>query len=271
MVIKNKIMIKIDGYPFNSVGLGNRLFIYAYTRVLAENLNYGLVSPSFVYNQYGVQYQTPNVEHKFKDLEGLDFSQNEQYGIDDSFSNLHKTIDNAIDFFQDKNYHIISNGYYQKYSYWKNHKEKVKTYFDDFISTNEFYDENKVAIHLRNCPLDKRFKLPEKYYIDSIEKIGAPEVYLYADNFGRYEELLKLLEPYNPKLMETNEPDTFKDLTKYKNIICSQGSFSFWVGFLSKANKIIYPIASYFPNAKNDNNIDYIVDDEDRYEYVMID
>jgi len=271
MVIKNKIMIKIDRYPFNSVGLGNKLFMYAYCRLLAENLNYSLISPSFEYNLFHIQYKTPNVEHKFQDLEGLDFSQNEQYGIDDSFSNLHKTIDNAIDFLSNKNYNIISGGYYQKYSYWKNHKEKVKSYFNDFIPINESYDENKVAIHLRNCPLDKRFKVLPKYYIDSIEKMNVPEIYVYADNIINHEDVLKALEPYNPILMETNEPDTFKDLTKYKNIICSQGSFSFWAAFLSRANKIIYPIASYFPNAKNDNNIDYMVDDEDRYEYVMID
>ena len=57
---------------------------------------------------------------------------------------------------------------------------------------------------------------------------------------------------------------------KFNNIICSQGSFSFWVSFLSSANKIIWPITTVGPNNLNEWSLDYIVDDEDRYEFVYL-
>lgn len=261
-------MITFEG-PWNQVGIGNHFFIYSYMRLLSENLNYQMKSISVKFSERnGIHPQT---YYQFKNIDnGVDNTGNEKYGIDDGFAYRNETIDSTIDFFSDKNYHIVSCGYYQKYSYWKKYKNQVRSFFKDFVSDTKI-NNNDIAVHLRNSYESPDFKVNVDYFINSIENMGSGNVYLFADNFDRHSDVLEKLKPYNPILMNLNVPDTIKEITKFNKIICSQGSFSFWVSFLSSAEKIICPITKIGPN-KTENNwsIDYVVDDESRYEFVML-
>jgi hypothetical protein len=261
-------MITFEG-PWNNVGVGNHFFIYSYMRLLAENLNYKMTSTPMLFSERnGIHSQT---YYQFKNIdEGIDNTGKEKYGIDDGFTYRNETIDNAIDFFKDKNYHIVSCGWYQKYSYWKKYKNQVKEYFTDFVSKDKMNSDD-IAIHLRHSLENPITKIDADYYVNSIEKMGKGNVYLFADNFNRHEDILEKLKPYNPIIMNLNVPDSIREITKFNNIICSQGSFSFWVSFLSGAEKIIWPITKIGPNKNEDNwSIDYVVDDESRYEFVML-
>jgi hypothetical protein len=237
-------------------------------RLLAENLNYKMVTPPVLFLEKNKTHQQNY--YQFKNInDGLDNTNNEKYGIDDGFSFRHENIDNAIEFFMDKKYHIVSCGYYQKYSYWKKYKKQVKEYFTDFVS-NDKMNFNDIAIHLRNSYEDPRFKLNTDYYLNAIENFGNGNLYIFADNFNRHSELLESLKPYKPILMDLNVQNTIIEITKFNNIICSQGSFSFWSSFLSDAKKIIYPITKIGPNRTDEWSIDYIVNDEDRYEFIQV-
>jgi hypothetical protein len=255
--------------PWNRVGIGNHFFIYSYMRLMAENLNYKMVSPPMLFSERNRLHS--QTYYQFKNIDtGIDNTGNEKYGIDDGFSFRNENIDEAIDFFKSKNHHIISCGWYQKYSYWKKYKDQVKGFFTDFISEDKM-GNNDIAIHLRHSLENPITKINADYYINAIEKMGGDKVYLFADNFSRHEDILEKLKPYNPIIMNLNVPDSIKEITKFNKIICSQGSFSFWVSFLSNAEKIIWPITKIGPNKIEDNwSIDYVVDDEPRYEFIML-
>ena len=254
--------------PWNKVGIGNHFFIYSYMRLLSDNLKYKMLVPPIMFSERGDNHHQQ--EFNFENVNsGIDNTGNIKYGIDDGFTFRNETIDNSIEFFMEKKHHIVSCGYYQKYSYWKKYKNQVKGYFSEFIGENHT-NKNDIAIHLRNSHEDPRFKLDSDYYIKSIEKFETGNVFLFADNFNRHNDLLNKFKSYNPILMDLNVPDTIKEITKFNNIICSQGSFSFWASFLSDAKKIICPITKLGPNKTDEWSIDYVVDDEERYEYVII-
>jgi hypothetical protein len=258
-------MITFDG-PWSKVGLGNNFFMYVYMRIIAEEIGYKMDVPSVTFWE-----RNGHVPQKyfFKNIEGVDNTGKETISIDDSFSTKLETIDNAIKFFKGKDVHIVSCGWYQKYPYWVEYKERVKEYFKEWVSS-ENRPQNEVAIHLRYSYQNPITKLDPQYYIDSIEKMGVDKVYLFADDFNRHKDVLDALVKYDPIIMSMNVPDTIMEISKFNKIISSQGSFSFWVSFLSRAERIIWPITKVGPNRTDDINIDYIVSDEPRYEFVHI-
>lgn len=260
-------MIKIQNQPFRGIGIGNKFFMYSYSRLLAEKLGYALKSDEVLC----CENLPEKYFIKFEDIEGYDYTvSGENFGIDDGFGIKYETIDKAVDFLQGKKLNITSHGYFQKYSYWKNHKKTVKSYFKNFTS-KDCYDDDKLAIHLRSCPLDPRFALSEDYYFTALEKMSNKKIYIFYDFLHMHEKFIKKIEHLNPIIMHMEPLESIKEITKFRNIICSNGSFSFWASFLSDANKIIFPIDSKFPSSNDKNSsINYFIDDEDRYEYIKI-
>lgn len=255
--------------PWNQVGIGNHFFIYTYMRLIAENLNYKLLSEPMLFSERNGTH--PQNFYQFKNIEnGIDNTGNEKYCIDDGFANRFENVDNISEYFKDKNFHIESCGYYQKYPYWKKYKNKVKGFYDDFI-LKEKKPSSSIAIHLRNSYQDPTLKLPPDYYVNAIERVEGDKVYLFADNFNRHTETLEKLKPYTPILMNLDVPSSIREITTFDKIICSQGSFSFWASFLSNATEIIWPITKTGPNKTADNwSIDYVIDDEPRYTFVTV-
>ena len=258
-------MITFSG-PWSKVGLGNNFFMYAYMRLIAEELGYKMEVPSVTF--WERNGHTPQ-EYFFKNIDGIDNTGSSVVHVDDGFTTRMETIDNTLEFFRGKNVHIDSCGWFQKYPYWIKYKDRVKDYFKEWVS-NEDRPKDEVAIHLRYSYQNPITKIEPQYYIDSIEKMGVNKVYLFADDFNRHEDVLKALEKYNPIIMSMNVPDTISEISKFNKIICSQGSFSFWVSFLSRAERIIWPITKVGPNRTDDINIDYVVSDESRYEFVNL-
>jgi hypothetical protein len=264
-------MIEVNG-PWGQVGIGNHFFIYSYLRQISEKLNLKLNTNKIYFSERnGTQ---PTKEYKFKDINGSDFIEKKPFYIDDGFSCGLQTVDKAVEFFKEHNHsHIISSGYYQKYSYWKQDKDVVKSYFKDFIHKKRF-GVNSVAIHLRKSYQDPAISLPNDYYINSLDELNCKNVYLFADNFSRHLELINILnenKKYKIKLMDLNVQNSIKKITSFDNIICSQGSFSFWSSFLSSASNIFWPIPKIGPNKLENNwSLDYTVDDEDRYKFIKL-
>lgn len=264
-------MISIAG-PWNKVGIGNHFFMYAFIRLLADRLQYKLISAPVMFSERnGVHEQK---WYQFKNLDsGFDYSHKPNYSIDDKFVYDLGGLDEVVEHFQKNPSNIESSGYYQKYIYWKKYKNDVKSYFSDFLSTDNIstIQHNDVAIHLRKSLGDPRISLSSQYYSQALEKLDINKIYLFADNFNRHTDTLKVLKKYNPILMNLNVPDSIKYITSFNQIVCSQGSFSFWCAFLSRANRIIWPITQNGPNQPGYHwSIDYFIDDDDRYNFIYL-
>lgn len=260
-------MISIE-YPWGQVGFGNHLFIYTYARLLSENLNIQLTTNPFMLSERNGKHN--NSVFQFENIVGEIFESQTPIHITDSFAVGHKTVDSAIDYLSGKKNKIILNGYFPNYRYWKGYKNEVRFFFKNLIS-NEDRKEDELAIHLRNSMEDTSFKLSINYYLESIEKMKPKKIFLYADNFMRHQELISKLKNFDVETRELNVLDSFNEITSFKNLICSQGTFSFWVGFLGKSKKVIWPITKEGPNRIENNwATSYIVDDEDKYEFVEL-
>lgn len=262
-------MITTQG-PWGQVGIGNYFFIYTYLRLLSEELNLEFKTNPITFSERnGIHEQQ---QYKFLDLQGNNYSNEEVIYIDDSFSNHYGTIENAVEYLKNKKNHIVSRGYYQKYSYWEKHKKKVKGFFSDFVG-KEKYNNDFVCIHLRNSLEDNRFKLPEDYYLNSLEDLGIKRVRIFADNFQRHSGLIDKIKSFKKnetQIVDLNVQNSIREMTKYKNIICSQGSFSFWVAFLSSAKKVYWPIPKIGPNNSFLNpTIDYTCN-EKKYNLIYL-
>ena len=127
---------------------------------------------------------------------------------------------------------------------------------------------------LRNSRDDGRFVLPDEYYLDILQKENFKNLYVSFDHIYKHKSILDKLQIYNPKYIEGPILDVFKQLTSFNKIIACQGTFSFWVCFLSNANKIYWPMTNDGPNSNNKNfgtHVNLKVDDEDRYVHIKID
>jgi hypothetical protein len=233
-------MITINSL-WNNVGIGNHFFIYTYLRLLAEKLNYKLeLTPVRINEHNNTEYS----EYVFLNINGLDYSDNQSYYIDDGFSISMTHINKAIDFLTNKNLHIISNGYYQQCSYWSGYENHVKSFFSHLISNNK-KENTEIAIHLRSSNKDNRYKLSPKYYLDCLNQINFKNVHIFGDDYSRHKDTLEALEKFHPKIYFLNYIDTMKEISQFDKLILSQGSSSFWFGFLSHASKVFVPVTDF--------------------------
>lgn len=163
---------------------------------------------------------------------------------------------------------LYMHGFFQSYQNIKNDKEYVKKMYS-FEKNKSLYDDNLIAVHIR---LGEYYRddnhLPIEYYVDVVKDSGKlPIIYTDEPNHNYIEEIKSIL---NSKVVSNSEWQDFVDIASYKHIAISQSSYSWWSSWLSDATTIYYPRTPkrYWQHRKDGNDIDVIVDDEDRYIYV---
>jgi len=126
---------------------------------------------------------------------------------------------------------------------------------------------------LRNSRMASDFLLPDDYYLNILENEVFDKLYVSIDHTYKHQTLLKRIEKYNPIILDLKILDLFSEITSFKKIVASQGTFSFWSCFLSNEEKIYWPMTNDGPNSNNDKwswAVNLKVDDEDRYEFIKI-
>lgn len=257
-------MVEIADYPFNSVRLGNRLFIYAYARIIADTL--GLYLPKTNLTLFkGNDADKINMDEVFGKKYELPI-----FNIDDNIAFSHSNISNVIELI--KKYHLMSkivvNGYLPNYRYFQGYEDKIKNIYSSFIEPLS-YNKKEVAIHLRKSHEDKRFYLPPTYYINILNKIKPEMVYIFADDINRHSWVIQKLT-YPHKVMNLSPIQSIKEMSKFSTLILSQGTFSFFAGYLSNATEIYLPITTTGPNSREEPLMDLIVENT-KYIHIPVD
>jgi hypothetical protein len=262
----------LEGGDFSSFrkNLGNKLFMYATPRIIADILKCNIIVPKeplvrremFHMGYVNSLLPLESIENR-RNIEG------EKIKISDSDLFNAKTIDNLINIIGDKP--IISHGYFAKYEYIKPYKNEIKRFYSHLIKPKR--NNNDLVIMLRDSTQDSRFILNDDYYLDILEKENFDTLYVSYDHIYKHNSLFKKIKKYNPIFLESDIISLFKEITSFNKILASQGTFSFWAAFLSNADKIYWPVTNDGPNSNNPNFIDGInllVDDEDRYEIINL-
>lgn len=249
----------------NKGGIGNQLFMYCTAKSIAINLNANLYidnTTGFTNDYYrrspGISYI---INDTIKEANGfvkllikiknlVPKNVLKKLGIkiieDNSIYNL---VD--INYLELNNYNkIILEGYFQSYTYFELYEEIIlKNIFQDYVfkeNYNDYYksikDTNSVSIHVRRLQYDNLLEL--SYYKRAIahinSKVNNASFFIFSDDM---EWCKKNFSEYNCTYIISEKPNEFDELylmTRCKNHIIANSSFSWWGAWIIKhEHKII--------------------------------
>jgi len=240
--------------------LGNNLFQYAFGRILAEELNYKMFCKQIPDFPNAIP-TTPGMVHMYpeKEIPG--------HIVDVPSLTTERRLDQKL----------VLSGFFQRYEYYKNHKEKIKEWFKlerkDIGQT-----ENDIIMHIRlgdnvsTFADNNPFIMPPEYYEKALENTTFDKLYICTDSPDH--DFVKKFSKYNPVITGQSAINDFKILGSFNKIIMSQSTFSWWAAWLSDATEIYTPVPQPGNNKLINEwsigrpDIATFVDDEPRYKYI---
>jgi len=134
----------------------------------------------------------------------------------------------------DLNHGILYEGFFQNLDFIKLYKQDIK-----YLFKLDKHENNDLFIHIR---LDDatRFNPGIEYYRKCISKLTYDKIYIASDS-PNSDFIQTLIKEYNMNLYEDSAINTINFGRKCNNIIISNGTFSWWIAFLSNAKNIFYP------------------------------
>jgi len=137
---------------------------------------------------------------------------------------------------------INFDGLFQLKEFVLKYRQDIKSSFD---ITYEDQNPDNIFIHVRLD--DAEHANPGyNYYKKCLENTKFNIGYISSDSSDNY-IVDKLINEFNLVLYQNNPIDTINFAKNFSKIILSEGTFSWWIGVLSKANEIYYPKYSEKP------------------------
>jgi len=235
---------------FTGGRLGDRMFEYAFGRIIAENLGFAykpkmdsnFLTPFNLTEVPGEIYDEP--------VQNVCGRQTYEYNL------LNKICENK------EKRKIRIQGFFHLYEYYKDYMHKIKQWYR--LEPKKELIKNAVGVHIRNTDYPIEWRNKPEYYIEILKKESPEKIYITSDEHG-HESVQNILNNF-PQAEIYNNPcayGTMSDFSQLKTLILSNGSFSFWMGILSNAEKIYGPSNCVIPKY-----IDLIVYDDSRYKYL---
>lgn len=204
--------------------LGNNLFQYAAAYIFARKFGFALSArmPNSIF-----ELPLPTTT-----------------GIEKSDSLLRETIEVGNENFmallrQDsvKNAHYRFKGFYQLRDFILEHGDEIRGMFSlDYQEQNP--SDVFVAYRIGDIA-NLRQMLPIQYYQEALTRLGAKSGYITSDS-PDHPNVKKLSEQFNLKVFRDTADRTIDFAKNFDNLVLSEGSYSWWIGFLSKAKNIYY-------------------------------
>jgi hypothetical protein len=238
---------------------GNQLCPYFVGRIISENLKFKLFGPTetdreFMLHGINLNYNQPDYQSYELPVQQLG-----QHSLSDDL--CHPSFD-IFEVINDKTPRkIILDGYFQRHNFFTPFRDDIITWFDP---TPYRTHENDVAVHIRigDLLLGNNIKhlLPFEYYEEALNRINNIEKLTICTDSPEHKFVQYLLKKHNATLLQDNEKNTISFLAAHNNLILSQGTFSFWSGFLCNGKNIICPIPKTGWNSDIDDiDIDLLI------------
>jgi hypothetical protein len=137
---------------------------------------------------------------------------------------------------------INYDGFFQVKDFVLNYEEEIRNSFD---LTYEYQSPENIFIHVR---LDDAttWNPGYEYYKKCLENVNFDVGYISSDSSNNH-IVNRLINEFNLILYQNNPIDTINFAKNFNKIILSEGTFSWWIGFLSKASEIYYPKYNEIP------------------------
>ena len=223
--------------------LGNNMWQYAVARVIAEKYNLKL-------NCYSI----PGFPNTRQSVDGNECN-----------SPSVKITGHLFDINSLGSSRIEMAGYVQRYEYIRDHKEKVKEWFQlDVESPIEVLPTDFVVSIRRGwngwptslCP-------PKEYFIEVFKHVEHDRIILCTDSFD--DPFFDFIDDLDVEVIKAKYSplEQFALIKSANNILLTSSTYCWWAAFLSDAENIYYPwLADLVPT---ETGVNWFVDDEDRY------
>lgn len=235
-------MIKIEYDNTTVIGIGNRMFVYAFARALAEKNGLALECDALC---SGFNYARATTGKRYP------------------ISNPACTDMNAKALFNEKvRRGVVVKGYFQRYEYVRDIKNRAKVWFK--LSQPELADDTVVA-HVRRWDyVGTESLLALKFYREALSRMRWKK--LIVIGIGIDESVKKWFAEYNPEYPDGSPVEDMAMMYAANKIIMSNSTFAWWGAWLSNAKTICYPVPStgYFSDKVQHQNLHV---PEKRYHY----
>ena len=221
----SSIKIQYDGR------LGNHLLIYMMGQYLAEKFD--LVFDQSVWNNELIENFIIN---KFSGSKVF----NDFETVNDN---------NIIEILNKNNFEngmLLSGGFFQNVEIFK--YPNLIDHYKKYIVPKKIETTADLFVHVRLGDIQNRHSLPYEYYKKSIQKIKFNSGVISSDSND--DEIVRTLsQEFNLKIINESPSYTIRYGSQCKNLVLSEGSFSFLIGLFSNNSNI------YFIDNKTSKNI----------------
>jgi hypothetical protein len=223
--------------------LGNNMWQYAVARVIAEENNLKL-------NCYSI----PGFPNTKQVVDGNEYD-----------SPVVRIEGHSIDIKSLKNSRIEMAGYVQRYEYIREHKEKVKNWFQLNVESPIKILPTDFVVSIRRgwngyptelCP-------SKDYFLKVFNQVRYERIILCTDSFD--DPFFNFMDNLDVEVIKAkfSPLEQFALIQSSNKILLTSSTYCWWAAFLSKAKEIYYPwISDLVPTEKG---VNWLVDDEDRY------
>jgi hypothetical protein len=258
---------------------GNQLFPYFTGRIISENLKFKLYGPTesdreFMLHGLDLNYNKKEYAQYEEPVQLLGDHSNSDHFYHSDINHFNKLCHpdfNILDIINDITPRkIILDGYFQRKGFFLPFKENIIEWFNP---TTYSVNDTDTAIHIRLgdllSPNLRKHLLPPDYYEEAIKLCPTGKLTICTDSpeniFIQY-----LVKKYNATVFRDTEKNTISFLAAHNNLILSQGSFSFWAGFMCNGSNIINALPKTGWNSSVDDvDVDVLLTGE-KYKYIKL-
>jgi len=217
--------------------LGNNLFQYFFGYVLSKKLNcnfYTLFNLNLTFLPNHEKYNT-----------SYDLIIEEVYEKDSiKFKINSKIIDKNLDILCDeiikhKGSNILLHGFFQDINYYLPYIQNIQNLFKQtniYNNIKEQINKNSTGIIVRKGDIiNTENELPDSWYFLNAEKFKNESIFITSDTLN-HPTCQHLIKHYNAVPIIDTPINTILIFSCFKNLILSQGTFSWWAGILCENN-----------------------------------
>lgn len=202
--------------------LGNNLFQYAAAYIFAQKFGFALSTAP------------PNSIFKLPTTTGIKKSDSHSQETievgDENFMTLLRQ-DNV------KNANYKFKGFYQIKDFVLEYEDEIRGMFS--LDHQEKNPSDVFVAYRIGDIVNLRQMLPIQYYQEALTKIGTKSGYITSDS-PDHPNVKELSRQFNLKIYEDTADKTIDFAKDFDNLVLSEGSYSWWIGFLSKAKNVYY-------------------------------
>ena len=221
---------------------GNNIFQYAFSRILADNINVSFHSKKidlFPHAEIGSYIENSTLEFKNSKI----------------LKKHRVNIEEIISKYKEKDI-IVTEGYFQRAEYYLSHEEKIKKWlsfdkeYQKQIKEKYKIDKKCLGIHVRLGDYESLGYVIKKDHLEKVINKAIDEensinriIVVTNDKNNSYHDLFQKYKKRNIdiQIVKNSAKEDFYLLTAFDNFIMSQSSFSWWASFFSDSKNIFCP------------------------------